>query len=197
MSSVERRENNPVGGPLITVPSSAQCHRVVRDYAGTRRCDLRQAGKFSSGAILAQEPQQPLFLDVGHQFFLLHERRNVGPLRFVILCQITRRRPDCIHSLPIVRFLAANRLRRRNSAEAAAMHRPWSLQCRQRIQPHLSCLVSSDFVRPSAASPTAARAPRAAKPLRRRAWLRIFVVRCALPCDPPVGGHSCNAKSPC
>jgi hypothetical protein len=25
-----------------------------------------------------------------------------------------------------------------------------------------------------------------------RAWLRIFVVRCGLPCDPPVGGHSCN-----
>ena len=28
---------------------------------------------------------------------------------------------------------------------------------------------------------------------RRQAWLRIFVVRCSLPCDPPVGGHSCNA----
>src|SRR5262249_26482395 len=27
---------------------------------------------------------------------------------------------------------------------------------------------------------------------RRRAWLRIFVARCSLPCDPPVGGHSCN-----
>ena len=39
----------------------------------------------------------------------------------------------------------------------------------------------------------AARAPRAAALLRRRAWLRIFVVRCSLPCDPPVGGHSCNA----
>ena len=25
-----------------------------------------------------------------------------------------------------------------------------------------------------------------------RAWLRIFVVRCSLPCDPPAGGHSCN-----
>src|SRR5262245_59995525 len=37
------------------------------------------------------------------------------------------------------------------------------------------------------------RAPRAAMPPpRRRAWLRIFVVRCDLPCDPPVGGHSCN-----
>jgi hypothetical protein len=23
-------------------------------------------------------------------------------------------------------------------------------------------------------------------------WLRIFVVRCGLPCDPPLGGHSCN-----
>src|SRR5262250_1190028 len=29
-------------------------------------------------------------------------------------------------------------------------------------------------------------------PRRRAAWLRIFVVRCGLPCDPPVGGHSCN-----
>src|SRR5262249_49551091 len=29
---------------------------------------------------------------------------------------------------------------------------------------------------------------------RRRAWLRIFVVRCSLPCDPPVGGHSCNEE---
>src|SRR6266478_1328385 len=39
----------------------------------------------------------------------------------------------------------------------------------------------------------AARAPRAATPLpSRRAWLRIFVVRCSLPCDPPVGGHSCH-----
>src|SRR5947209_10045369 len=35
--------------------------------------------------------------------------------------------------------------------------------------------------------------PRAATPPpRRRAWLRIFLVRCGLPCDPPVGGHSCN-----
>src|SRR5262249_53412799 len=43
--------------------------------------------------------------------------------------------------------------------------------------------------RPSAA----ARAPRAAtQPLRRRAWLRIFLVRCSLPCDPPAGGNSCN-----
>src|SRR5215471_14326245 len=43
------------------------------------------------------------------------------------------------------------------------------------------------------ASLAAARAPRAATSLRRReAWLRIFVVRCSLPCDTPVGGHSCN-----
>src|SRR6516165_5244831 len=42
-----------------------------------------------------------------------------------------------------------------------------------------------------------ARARRAAKPPRRRAaWLRIFVVRCSLPCDPPVGGHSCNGGMP-
>jgi hypothetical protein len=32
----------------------------------------------------------------------------------------------------------------------------------------------------------------ATRPPRRRAWLRTFVVRCSLPCDPPVGGHSCN-----
>src|SRR5262249_26978222 len=39
----------------------------------------------------------------------------------------------------------------------------------------------------------AARAPRAATPPpHRRARLGIFVVRCNLPCDPPVGGHSCN-----
>jgi len=45
-------------------------------------------------------------------------------------------------------------------------------------------------------SPTVARAPRAAmlRP-RRRAPLRTFVVRCGLPCDPPVGGHSCNGGS--
>src|SRR5262249_35237627 len=35
--------------------------------------------------------------------------------------------------------------------------------------------------------------PRRRRPRgRREAWLRIFVVRCSLPCDPPVGGHSCN-----
>src|SRR5262249_6773276 len=46
--------------------------------------------------------------------------------------------------------------------------------------------------RPAVSAPPAARAPRAATwPPRRRAWLRIFVVRCSLPCDPPVGGHSC------
>src|SRR5215831_18041332 len=38
-------------------------------------------------------------------------------------------------------------------------------------------------------------APRAATPPpRRRARLRIFVVRCGLPCDPPVGGRSCNGR---
>src|SRR5262249_26326273 len=43
------------------------------------------------------------------------------------------------------------------------------------------------------ASPAAARPPRAATSLRRReARLRIFVVRCSLPSDPPAGGHSCN-----
>jgi hypothetical protein len=42
------------------------------------------------------------------------------------------------------------------------------------------------------ASRVAARARRAATRQRRRAWLRIFVVRCGLPCDPPVGGHSCG-----
>src|SRR5262249_29917788 len=34
--------------------------------------------------------------------------------------------------------------------------------------------------------------PTATPPPRSRAWLRIFVVRCGLPCDPPLGGHSCN-----
>src|SRR5262249_4177171 len=47
--------------------------------------------------------------------------------------------------------------------------------------------------RPGACARPAARASRAATPPpRRRAWLRIFVVRCSLPCDPPAGGHSCN-----
>ena len=27
-----------------------------------------------------------------------------------------------------------------------------------------------------------------------KAWLRIFVVRCSLPFNPPVGGHSCNGE---
>jgi hypothetical protein len=45
MSSVERRENKPVGGPLIAVPSSAQCRRGVRDYAGTRRCRPAPGGQ--------------------------------------------------------------------------------------------------------------------------------------------------------
>src|SRR5262245_33212378 len=47
--------------------------------------------------------------------------------------------------------------------------------------------------RSSAASLAAAPAPPAALPPQRpRAWLRIFGVRCGLPCDPPLGGHSCN-----
>src|SRR5262245_57865930 len=38
-----------------------------------------------------------------------------------------------------------------------------------------------------------ARASQAAtRPPRRRVRPRIFVVRYSLPCDPPVGGHSCN-----
>src|SRR5262249_41929779 len=50
---------------------------------------------------------------------------------------------------------------------------------------------------PQSALLTAARAPRAAKPppRRRAARLRIFVVGYSLPCDPPVGGHSCNGGS--
>src|SRR5262249_15495233 len=44
-------------------------------------------------------------------------------------------------------------------------------------------------------SPAAARAPPAATRPRRQAWLRISVVRYGLPCDPPVGGHSCNGRS--
>src|SRR5262249_12836295 len=54
--------------------------------------------------------------------------------------------------------------------------------------------VSRGPARPAApALPAAALAPRAGtQPRRRAAWLRIFVVRCSLPCDPPVGGHSCN-----
>jgi len=38
----------------------------------------------------------------------------------------------------------------------------------------------------------AARVQQSAMRPRRRAWLRIFVVRRGLPCDPQVGGHSCN-----
>src|SRR5262245_64944215 len=58
-----------------------------------------------------------------------------------------------------------------------------------RIIPQL-CSSERRYAAPARA---AERAPRAAMRLRRReAWLRIFVVRCSLPCDPPVGGHSCN-----
>src|SRR5262249_6498053 len=40
-----------------------------------------------------------------------------------------------------------------------------------------------------------ARAPRAAtRQPRHRAWLKTFAVRCSLPRDPPVGGHSCNGR---
>src|SRR5262249_39325429 len=39
--------------------------------------------------------------------------------------------------------------------------------------------------------PIAGPTPRAAtQPLRRRVWLRIFVVRCSLPCDPSGWGSS-------
>src|SRR5262249_723736 len=43
-------------------------------------------------------------------------------------------------------------------------------------------------------SPTSLSAPppRGATRPRRRASLRILVVPCSLPCDPPVGGHPCN-----
>src|SRR5262249_52808070 len=56
----------------------------------------------------------------------------------------------------------------------------------------LSVLFCGAKVAASGQSPPAARAPRAATRPRRRAGLRIFVVRGNLPCDPPVGGHSCN-----
>src|SRR5262245_23845182 len=53
------------------------------------------------------------------------------------------------------------------------------------------CLPIIDF--PPLMGRTARAAPRAARRLwRRRARPRIFVVRCGLPSDPPVGGHSCN-----
>src|SRR5215472_13466242 len=45
--------------------------------------------------------------------------------------------------------------------------------------------------RPPASRP-AAHAPRAATRTRRRVRPAIPAVRCSLPCDPPVGGHSCN-----
>src|SRR5262244_2363884 len=63
----------------------------------------------------------------------------------------------------------------------------WSLSAKLRDDPQMW-----ETRRPAA--PAVARAPPAATPPpRRRAWLRIFVVGCSLPCDPPVGGHSCNA----
>src|SRR6516225_9028488 len=54
------------------------------------------------------------------------------------------------------------------------------------------CLPIIDF--PPLMGRTARAGPRAATRQRRRAWLRIFVVGCSLPCDPPVGGHSCNGE---
>jgi hypothetical protein len=62
------------------------------------------------------------------------------------------------------------------------------------MHPIFSSLGQADG-NPTPASATAARAPRAATRLpRRRAWLRIFVVRCGLPCgaallDHLVGGN--------
>jgi hypothetical protein len=52
---------------------------------------------------------------------------------------------------------------------------------------------SSVKFRCTAVASFALRAPPAATPPpHRRAWLRISVVQCGLPCDPPLGGHSCN-----
>src|SRR5262249_45501089 len=49
-------------------------------------------------------------------------------------------------------------------------------------------VISAERVQePNHAWPAAARARRVATQPRRRAWLRIFVVRYGLPCDPPVG----------
>src|SRR5215813_14208626 len=57
-------------------------------------------------------------------------------------------------------------------------------------------LVKTNRDTQSLASLAAARVPPVATRLpRRRAWLRIFVVRCSLPCDPPLGGHPCNGRS--
>src|SRR5262249_39713068 len=53
----------------------------------------------------------------------------------------------------------------------------------------------TESARRPAASLAAARAPRAATtPRRRRLQPAIPVVRCSLPCAPPVGGHSCNGR---
>jgi hypothetical protein len=57
------------------------------------------------------------------------------------------------------------------------------------------CSEKASGFRSAALAPFAAHAPRSAtRPPRREAWLRIFVVRCGLPCDPPFGGHSCNGQ---
>ena|SRR5215813_6235414 len=71
----------------------------------------------------------------------------------------------------------------RARAGPCACHRNW----RHSMPPGLSPARRCD--RPCR---RAARVPRTATLPRRRAWLRIFVVGCSLPCDPPVGGHSCN-----
>src|SRR5262245_4049107 len=56
----------------------------------------------------------------------------------------------------------------------------------------MAVLPSQTIKVPSSAI-TWGREPRAARRQpRRRTWLRIFVVRCGLPCDPRVGGHSRN-----
>jgi hypothetical protein len=47
------------------------------------------------------------------------------------------------------------------------------------------------FRNPTTGIAGVAREPQAAMQ-RCRASLRIFVVRCSLPCDPPLGDHSCN-----
>src|SRR5262249_18023828 len=65
-----------------------------------------------------------------------------------------------------------------DGTRADASRTPQAMRCRETRSP---------------AALAVGRAPRAATPPRRRAaWLRIFVVRCSLPCDPPAGGHSCN-----
>src|SRR5262249_26362971 len=80
------------------------------------------------------------------------------------------------------------------SRRSGPLHSPPYVGHRERRvdESHLPRAQRPRECRPPASS-AAAHAPGAAMlPLRRRASLRIFVVRCGLPCDPPVGGHSCN-----